>query len=248
MHSLVNTAIYTVLAVPLAVVAGLAMAMLLNLKLAGIRIFRTLFYLPVVVSGVATALLWQNLFNPTTGLINKILTLPLRPDFTGGLHLAPLLANPPGWLTDPVWSKPALVVMAVWGVGGAMLIYLAGLQGIPGQIYEAAELDGARGPRRFFAITLPLLTPVIFYQLVMGIIGSFQVFTQAYVMTGGTGAPEDSLLFYVLYLFNNAFQWLKIGYASAMAWVLFLIVLAITLVNLVMARRWVYYEGGTSSE
>ena len=126
-----------------------------------------------------------------------------------------------------------------------MLIYLAGLQGIPGQLYEAAELDGARGWRRFRHITLPLLTPVIFYQLVMGIIGSFQVFTQAFVMTGGSGAPEDSLLFYVLYLFNNAFQWLKMGYASAMAWILLVIVLLVTLANFVLAKRWVYYEGGT---
>lgn len=240
--SLVNTFIYTVMAVPLAVVAGLATAMLLNLRLKGIRFFRVLFYLPVVVSGVATSLLWRELFNPTTGLLNKILTLPIRPVWDNGFDWAPLLLNPPRWLADPVWSKPALVIMALWGVGGAMLIYLAGLQGIPSQLYEAAELDGARGWKRFRHITLPLLTPVIFYQLVMGIIGSFQVFTQAYVMTSGTGAPEDSLLFYVLYLFNNAFQWLKIGYASAMAWVLFVIVLAVTMINLVMAKRWVYYE------
>lgn len=246
LKSLANTAVYSVMAVPMAVVAGLATAMLLNLKLSGIRIFRTLFYLPVVVSGVATALLWRELFNPTTGLLNKFLTLPIRPVLANGLHWTPLITNPPGWLSDPVWSKPALVIMAIWGVGGAMLIYLAGLQGIPAQLYEAAELDGARGWRKFWHITLPLLTPVIFYQLVMGIIGSFQIFTQAYVMTAGTGAPEDSLLFYVLYLFNNAFQWLKIGYASAMAWVLFVIVLIITLINFIGARRWVYYEGGTS--
>jgi ABC-type sugar transport system permease subunit/maltose-binding protein MalE len=246
LKSLVNTAIYSVMAVPMAVVAGLATAMLLNLKLPGIRIFRTLFYLPVVVSGVATALLWRELFNPSTGLLNKFLTLPIKPVISNGLHWTPWITNPPGWLSDPVWSKPALVIMAIWGVGGAMLIYLAGLQGIPVQLYEAAELDGARGWRRFWHVTLPLLTPVIFYQLVMGIIGSFQVFTQAYVMTAGTGGPEDSLLFYVLYLFNNAFQWLKIGYSSAMAWVLFVIVLIITLINFVGAKRWVYYEGGTS--
>jgi len=244
LKSLVNTGVYTVMAVPLSVVAGLGAAMLLNQKLAGIRVFRTIFYLPVVVSGVATAILWVQIFNPTTGILNRLLTLPLRPEFAGGLHMAPILANPPGWLTDPVLSKPALVLMALWGVGGGMLIYLAGLQGIPGHLYEAAELDGASAWRKFRHVTLPLLTPVIFYQLVMGIIGSFQVFTQAFVMTGGTGAPQDSLLFYVLYLFNNAFQWLKIGYSSAMAWLLFVIVLAVTLVNLVMARRWVHYEGG----
>lgn len=242
--SLVNTGVYTVMAVPVSVVAGLATAMLLNQKVAGIRLFRTIFYLPVVVSGVATAILWVQIFNPTTGILNRLLTLPLRPEFSGGFRLAPLLANPPGWLTDPVWSKPALVLMALWGVGGGMLIYLAGLQGIPTQLYEAADLDGARAWHKFRHVTLPLLTPVIFYQLIMGIIGSFQVFTQAFVMTGGTGAPEDSLLFYVLYLFNNAFQWLKIGYSSAMAWLLFLIVLIVTFVNLVMAKRWVHYEGG----
>ncbi|HEY3269404.1 MAG TPA: extracellular solute-binding protein [Armatimonadota bacterium] len=244
LHSLANTGIFTLMAVPVSIVSGLAVAMLLNLKLAGIRVFRTLFYLPVVVSGVATALLWKELFNPNTGIINKLLTLPVLPALKGGLHFVPLIVNPPGWLADPVWSKPALVIMGVWGVGGGMLIYLAGLQGIPAQLYEAAELDGARGWKRFRNVTLPLLTPVIFYQLVMGIIGSFQVFTQAYVMTAGTGQPEDSLLFYVLYLFNNAFQWLKIGYASAMAWVLFVIVLLVTLINFIMAKRWVYYEGG----
>jgi multiple sugar transport system permease protein len=243
--SLVNTLVYTAMAVPLGVAAGLATAMLMNTKVAGIRFYRTLFYLPVVVSGVATAMLWSALFNPSTGLVNRLLTAPVLPSFAGGLHWVPLVASPPGWLADPAWAKPSLVVMALWGVGGAMLIYLAGLQGIPGQLYEAAELDGARGWRRFRHITLPLLTPVIFYQLVMGIIGSFQVFTQAFVMTGGSGAPEDSLLFYVLYLFNNAFQWLKMGYASAMAWILLVIVLLVTLVNFVLAKRWVYYEGGT---
>lgn len=243
--SLVNTLVYTAMAVPLGVAAGLATAMLMNTRVAGIRFYRTLFYLPVVVSGVATAMLWSALFNPSTGLVNRLLTAPILPSFAGGFRWVPLVASPPGWLADPAWAKPSLVVMALWGVGGAMLIYLAGLQGIPGQLYEAAELDGARGWRRFRSITLPLLTPVIFYQLVMGIIGSFQVFTQAFVMTGGSGAPEDSLLFYVLYLFNNAFQWLKMGYASAMAWILLVIVLLVTLVNFVFAKRWVYYEGGT---
>lgn len=244
LKSLVNTGVYTLMAVPLSVTVGLFVAMLLNQKLAGIRVFRTAFYLPVVVSGVATAILWVQIFNPTTGILNRLLTLPLRPSLAGGFHLAPLFANPPGWLSDPLWAKPAMVLMSLWGVGGGMLIYLAGLQGIPTHLYEAASLDGAGPWRRFRHVTLPLLTPVIFYQLVMGIIGSFQIFTQAFVMTGGTGAPEDSLLFYVLYLFNNAFQWLKIGYSSAMAWLLFVIVLAVTLVNLTMARRWVHYEGG----
>lgn len=245
-HSLVNTLVYSAMAIPVSMCLGLATAMLLNLPLAGIRFFRTLFYVPVVVSGVATSLLWQALLNPTTGYINRILSVAIRPDFAGGFHWAPLVANPPGWLADPMWSKPALVLMGTWGVGGAMLIYLAGLQGIPKSLYEAAELDGATGWKRFRNVTIPLLTPVLFYQLVMGIIGSFQVFTQAYVMTGGSGAPEDSLLFYVLYLFNNAFQWLKIGYASAMAWILFVIVLIVTLFNLAMAKRWVYYEGERS--
>src|SRR5205085_1553981 len=140
------------------IVAGLATAMLLNLRLAGIRFFRTLFYVPVVVSGVATALLWKAIFNPSTGILNRLLSAPVRPAFTGGFHWTPLISSPPLWLSDPVWSKPALVLMSVWGVGGAMLIYLAGLQGIPGQLYEAAELDGARGWRRMWNVTLPLLT------------------------------------------------------------------------------------------
>lgn len=225
--SLYNTLYYTVFAVPLGVIGSLLIAVLLNQELRGITIYRTVYYLPAVTSGVAVSLLWVWLFNPQFGLINAILA---RFGIPG-----------PGWLVDPVWAKPSLILMSLWGVGGGMVIYLAGLQGIPVQLYEAAEIDGANTWTKFWKITLPMLSPVIFFNLIMGIINSFQVFTQAYVMTGG--GPGDATTFYVLYLFRNAFNLLRMGYASAMAWILFIIVLVLTLLQFKFADQWVYYEG-----
>lgn len=226
-RALGNTLYYAAFSIPLAIVGGLAIGVLMNQKLKGIRLFRTVYYLPAIVSGVATALLWQWIFSPKAGLLNRLLE-----------HV---VAKPPQWLLDPQWSKPAFIVMALWGVGGAMIIYLAGLQGIPEEFYEAAKIDGANAWQRFRNVTLPLLTPAIFYQLIIGTIAALQFFTPAYIMTGG--GPDDSTLFFNLYLFKNSFEFMKVGYASAMAWILFVIVLGITLLQLKSAARWVYYEG-----
>jgi len=222
-----NTAYYAAFSVPLSIIGGLVISVLLNQKLKGIRYYRTIYYLPAVVSGVATALLWQIIFHPKNGLLNKILGL--------------FIANPPGWLQDPDWAKPAFIIMGLWSVGGAMIIYLAGLNSIPDELYEAAKLDGAGSLRSFFSITLPLLTPTIFYHLVVGTMAALQFFTQAYIMT--LGGPKDATLFYNLYLFRSGFEWMKMGYASAMAWILFAFVLGITIFQFKSAGRWVYYEG-----
>lgn len=227
--SLWNTVYYTIFSVPLGIASSLGLALLLNAKLKGIRFFRTMFYTPAVVSGVAVAVLWMWLFNPDVGLINSMLT-----------HLK---IKGPLWLASKEWAKPALILMSLWGCGGGMIIYLAGLQGIPQQFYEAAEIDGAGRWRRFIYITIPMLTPTIFFTLILGIIGSFQVFTQAYIMTGG--GPVDSTLFYVLYLFRQAFEYFNMGYASAMAWFLFVLVFILTIIQLILAKKWVYYEGAT---
>ena len=217
------------------------MSVLLNQKVFGIKLFRTIYYLPVVVSGVATSVLWLYIFNPTTGLLNTMLTASIVPWFTAeGFKFVPLWSNPPAWLLDPAWSMPAFIIMGVWGIGSSMVVYLAALQGIPDALYESAMIDGASPWKRFTSITLPLMTPAIFYQLVTGTMYSLQMFTQAYMMTNG--GPEDSTLFYALYLFRNAFELMKMGYASAMAWILFIIVLIITLIQFKGGSRWVYYE------
>jgi multiple sugar transport system permease protein len=234
--SLANTAYYVLLSVPLATVTALALALLLNRGVRGIALFRTIFYLPSIVSGVATAFVWLWLFNPSFGIVNEALRL-----LGGLLHVR---IPEPGWLTDEAWAKPVFVIMSIWGVGNAMLIYLAGLQGVPTHLYEAAQLDGASGWQQFRAVTVPALTPTIFFNLVMGIIGSFQIFTSAYVMTNG--GPNNSTLFYVLYLYRKAFEQFQMGYASALAWVLFVIVLALTLVVVRSSSIWVYYEGERS--
>lgn len=224
--SLYNTFYYAIFSIPLGMAGGLYLAILLNQKVKGLPIFRTLFYLPSVTSGVAVALLWKWIFNPEFGIANLILNWFGLPSLQ--------------WLSSSQWSMPALIIMSLWGIGGGMLIYLAGLQGIPQQLYEAAELDGAGWWSCFFKITLPMLSPTLFFQLIMGIIGSFQVFTQVYVMT--QGGPANATLVYVLYLYQNAFQWWKMGYASALAWVLFAIVLIFTLIQFKLAPRWVNYD------
>ncbi|MEN6372723.1 MAG: extracellular solute-binding protein [Armatimonadota bacterium] len=231
MKALGNTLYYAAFSIPLAMIGGLAISVLMNQKLRGISIFRTIYYLPAVVSGVATAILWQWIFNPGTGILNKLLALVMK--------------TPPGWLIDPDWSKPAFIIMGLWAIGGTMIIYLAGLQGIPGELYEASRIDGASAWQRFRNVTLPLLTPTIFYQLIVGTMAAFQFFLPAYIMTDG--GPQDSTLFYSLYLFRNGFEWMKIGYASAMAWVLLAIVMVITIIQFKFANRWVYYEGEKES-
>jgi len=224
--TLYNTAYYTLLAVPLGIIVSLSLALLLNQEVKALSIYRTLYYLPAVTSGVATAIVWVWIFNPNIGLLNYFLSL--------------LGIQGPRWLGDPTWSKPSLIIMSLWGAGGSMVIYLAGLKNIPTQLYEAAKIDGANSWQTFWNITIPQLTPTIFFNLIMGLIGAFQTFTNAYVMT--QGGPVNSTLFYVLYLYNNAFQYYHMGYASSMAWFLFVIVILVTLLQFRLARRWVYYE------
>jgi len=225
--SLGNTAYYTAFSVPLGIVVSLVVALLLNQKVPGTNVFRTLFYLPSVTSGVAMALLWLWLFNPEFGLINL------------GLSLFGIKG--PAWLFDQVWAKPALVLMSLWGIGTSTVTILAGLQGMPLHLYDAAKIDGANQWQEFWNVTIPMLSPTIFFVLVTSIISSFQTFTTVYVMTGG--GPGWATLMYGLHLYNNAFEYLKMGYACAMAWVLFAVILGLTLLQMLGAKRWVYYEG-----
>lgn len=225
--SLGNTLYYVALSVPLNTIFGVLVALLMNQKVRGIRVFRTIFFLPSVVSGVAVALLWQWILDGNFGLLNTFLS-----------HFGII---GPGWLTDEHWSKPSMVIMNLWAVGGTMIIYLAGLQGVPRSLYEAATVDGAGRIRQFWNVTLPMLTPTIFFNVIMGVLGGFQVFIQAFIMTGG--GPNNSTMFYALNLYNKAFKDLQMGYASAMAWVLLAITLVLTLVIFKTSSRWVYYEG-----
>ena len=222
--SLKNTLYFAALSIPLGTVVSLSLAMLLNCEVKGTSLFRTIFYLPSIVPIVASSMLWLWIFNGSYGLLNWALG-PIVGLFGG---------KPPTWLTDPNWAKPALVMMGLWGVGNSMVIYLAGLQDVPKELYEAAEIDGATPSRQFWHVTLPMLSPVIYFNVVMGIIGSLQTFTQAFVMTGPDGPPARSTLFYALYLFTTAFYDLRMGYASAMAWILFIIIVLLT----VFATKW----------
>ncbi|HEY8744973.1 MAG TPA: sugar ABC transporter permease [Chloroflexota bacterium] len=226
-QSLKVTTIYAVAAVLLGVAAGLVLALLLNAPIRGLRWYRTAYYMPSVLAGVAVALLWSWLFSPDLGLLNYALQQV-------GIH-------GPDWLGQPEWALPALVIMSLWAVGSGAIIYLAGLQGIPTELYEAAQMDGAGVLSRFLRITIPLMTPVLFFQVVVGIIGALQTFTQAYVMT--SGGPNNATLFFVLYLYQNAFQYFRMGYAAALAWVLFTYILILTIIVFRTSRSWVYYEG-----
>lgn len=231
--SLWVTFYFVLIGVPLTQVAALAVALLMNARVRGITAFRTIYFVPSVVSGVALATLWLKLFNNDYGLINNVLLAPLH--WVG--------ANAPDWFgRDASWAGvPAFVIMGLWGVGGGMVIYLAGLKGVPQSLYEAATIDGAGPVKKLFAVTLPMLSPLIFFNVVMGIIGSFQIFTQAKVMTNG--GPGTSTLFYVLNLYRQAFEFHNMGYASAMAWVLFVVVLTFTALVFRGSRGLVHYEG-----
>jgi len=228
--SLYNTAYYVVFNVPLTAVGSILLAVLLNRRIRGISIFRTIFYLPAVLSGVAVYVLWMQLLSPSSGLVNSLLAL--------------IGIEGPAWLFDPNWTKPALILMRLWSVGGSMLLYLATLQNVPKQLYESAEIDGANAFQRFKNITLPMITPIIFYDIVTSTIGAFQIFQEAYVMTeSGTAGPANSLLFYNFHMWNQAFVAFDMGYAMAMSMVLFIIVLLLTFINLKLAPRWVHYGG-----
>jgi multiple sugar transport system permease protein len=230
--SLFNTFYMTAIGLPLGLVFAFSLALVLNVKVKGQSFFRTAFYLPSIVPVVATSILWLWILNPEYGLVNAL------------LHKFALKG--PGWLTDPHWSKPSLILTGLWGVGGTMIIFLAGLQQIPGTLYEAALVDGAGRRHRLLHVTLPSVSPVIFFNVIMGIIGSFQYFTQVYVMTGGgasgraAGGPERSTLVYALYLYQNAFSNFAMGYASAMAWILFVIV-ALLVAVVIRSGYWVHY-------
>jgi multiple sugar transport system permease protein len=226
-RSLGNTLYYTVFAVPLSTVVAIAIALLLNMKVRGLAIYRTIFYLPSVVPLVASSILWIWLFNPSFGLLDSFLRMVGLPA--------------PGWLYDEVWVKPALIIMSLWSVGSAIVIYLAGLQGVPQELYEAAGLEGANTWQRTWHVTLPMISPVILFNVVLGLIGSFQYFTQVYVMT--QGGPNNASLFYALYLYLQAFSYLHMGYASAMAWLLFVLILLATFAVFKTSAKWVYYGG-----
>ena len=235
--SLGNTFYYALFSVPLGLSGSLILAVLLNQKLRALSFFRTVYYVPSLVPAVASSLLWIWILQPDTGLLNQILSHALHLWPVSTLHL-----SPPRWLQSETWAKPSLVLMSLWGIGGSrMIIFLAGLQGIGDQYYEAAKIDGA-GPWHVFRhVTLPLITPMIFFNLVLGIIGAFQTFTQAYVMTNG--GPNNATLFYALYLYRCAFERLEMGKASALAWILFAILLAFTALQFKQSKRWVHYEG-----
>jgi multiple sugar transport system permease protein len=231
--SVYNTVYYTLVSVPLSMIAGLSLAMLLNQKVRGVSVFRTALFMPSIVPILPSLALFIWILHDRFGLLNGFL-------FSIGLP-------GPHWLTGPEWTKPSLILWSLWHVGGGMIIYLAGLQGVPQELYEAANIDGASVWRRFWHVTLPMISPTILFVLTMGIISSFQVFTAALILgasydfAAGAG-PLDSLLFWVLYIYHQGFFFFKFGYASALAWILFVVVLAVTLLQLWISRRWVYYE------
>jgi len=226
-RSLLNTA-FMFIELPIAVAFGIGIAMLLNQAVKGLPFFRTVFYLPAIVPTVAVSMLWLWIFNPDLGLMNAALSKFGFPTF--------------GWLVDPKSAKPAFIIMDLWGVGSGMIIYLAALQGVPQHLQEAAALDGAGTLSRVRHVTLPAISPVIFFMVVTGMIGLFQYFTQAFIMTSPRGGPEHSTLFYALYLFQNAFEYFKMGYACATGWILFVISVIATVVVFRTSARWVYYE------
>lgn len=229
-QSIKVTLAYTALYVPLDLIGGLLLALLVRPRLKGIGVFRTIFYLPTVFSGVAFVVVWLWMLNPNGGLVNLVL---------GWFGI-----EGPRWLLDPKFALWSLVMMSFWGWGRSMALYLGGMQSIPGELYEAAAMDGAGSIRQFFKITLPLLSPTIFFNLVLSIIATFQSFTSAFVATNG--GPLDSTLFLVLYIYRQAFEFFHMGYAAALAWVLFAIILVLTLLLLRSQKFWVFYLGDRS--
>jgi multiple sugar transport system permease protein len=229
LSALYNTAYYALFAVPLAAIVGIGLAMLLNMKVRGLSAFRTIFYLPSITPVVATALVWLWMFNPRGGIINYVLSL--------------VGIRGPGWMGSPMWSKPALILMSLWGVGGAVVIYLAALQDVPRELVEASQLDGANVPHQIWYVTLPMISPVILFNVIVGLIAAFQLFTEVHVMTQGSGSPADSTLMMSIYLWQSAFRFFKMGYASAQAWFMFLIIVIFTIILFRVSGRLVYYGG-----
>jgi len=229
--SLWNSFVYTMLYVPLHVVTALGIALLLNEARKFTGVFRTLFYLPSITPLVATAYLWISIMNPNDGLVNRTLR---------ALNLPA-----PAWTVDPFWTKPTIVISQLWLLGGAMIILLAGLKDVPEDLYDAARLDGANAWNRLLNVTLPMLSSVLFFVATVALINALQVFTQGYVMYDRDGGPSNSALFVMMYLFKQAFEYFRMGYASAIAWLLFLCIVIVTVIQFRLSRRWVYYESGT---
>lgn len=225
--SLWNTFYFALFALPLGQVVAIALAVLLNQRCVGRPLFRAIYFLPSLVPLVALAVIWLWIFNGEYGVLNH---------FLGWLGI-----RGPNWLGSTTWSKPALIIASLWTVGGAMIIYLASLQDVPRELYESAELDGASGWHKFIYITLPLISPIIYFNVIIGVITTLQIFAVPYVMTGG--GPARSTLFYTMYLYNNAFSFLRMGYASAMAWIMFVIILTATLAITRISKSRVYYAG-----
>jgi len=242
LKSVYNTVYYTVAIVPLGMFSSLSLAVLLNARVRGVGFFRTLYYMPSLVPPVAGTLLFMLILDPRQGLLNA------------GLKAIGLPAL--GWFSHPTWSKPALIIMSLWGVGSGTLIFLASLKEVPNELLEAATIDGANSWCRFWGVTIPMISPVILFNLIMSIIGSFGVFTGAFIAgsgsggglagggpSGSAGGPLDSMLMYMVYLYSQAFRYFEMGYASAMAVVLFLVIMGLTLLIFRSSGRWVYYEG-----
>ncbi|MGQ9683044.1 MAG: carbohydrate ABC transporter permease [Anaerolineae bacterium] len=229
MQALYNSAYYSLGSVPLSLVLALFLAVLLNQKVRGLSLFRSVFFIPSVVPAVASAVLWMWLLNPRVGLINFLLTQI-------GLPRVP-------WLSSAAWIKPAFILMSLWGIGWTTVIFVAGLQDVPAHLYEAAEIDGAGVWSKFWNVTLPMLSPTVFFNLVMGVISSLQIFGPAFIiLKGPTGGPQNAALFYVLYLFRQGFQYFEMGYASALAVFIFAVILLLTLLIFRSSAAWVYYE------
>ncbi|MFB9275729.1 carbohydrate ABC transporter permease [Cohnella cellulosilytica] len=226
--SLGNTAVYAVVSIALGLLFSFLLACLLNCRLKGVGIFRTLYYIPSVISGVSTILLWGWIFNPSYGLLNYSLSL--------------MGIEGPGWLSDPHWAMSAVIFMSFWSIGGNIVIFLAGLQDIPQELYECAALDGAGIVARTVRITVPMISPVLLFNLIMGIIGGLQVFNQPYILT--QGGPNHATYTYVMHLFANAFQYFKVGYGTSLAWILFLITLLLSMIVIRTSNYWVFYSGG----
>jgi multiple sugar transport system permease protein len=227
-----------VIGVPLGLLVSFICALLLNIKVPGQSIYRVIYFLPSIVPIVASTLLFLWILTPNGGLLNSLLeNIGIRG---------------PAWTKDPLWSKPSLILLSLWGVGNTVVIYLAGLQDVPQHLIEASELDGANWWQRLWAVTIPLVSPITLFNLIIGVIATFQYFAQAYVLSAGTttsrsvplGAPLQSTLFYSVYLYEQGFVYLKMGYASAQAWILFLIIMACTVALLRSSNTWTYYEGG----
>jgi multiple sugar transport system permease protein len=225
MKSLTVTAYFTFVGVPLQLITAFSLALLLNQPVRGQRFFRTIYYLPAITPAVASAVVWVQILNPEFGILNNILGL---------FGFAPVK-----WLFDPKAVIPAFILMSLWFVGPQMIIFLAGLQGVPKELTEAAEIDGANAWQRFWRVTVPLVSPIIFFNLVVGIIGSFQVFTQSFVMT--RGGPQDTTRFLALYIYQNAFEYFRMGYAATLSWLVFVVVLIFTILQFRLSRNWVYY-------